>query len=78
MMRTTVNLDPELLAEIIEDTGEGNRGRALNKVLSEYLRRRKIDQLLALRGKLDIRDEWEKWEEEELEDMKRHDDYRGR
>jgi len=77
-MRTTVNLDPELLAEVLEDTGERDRGRALNKVMAEHLRRRKIEQLLSLRGKLDIRDEWEKWEEEELEDMKRRDDYRGR
>ena len=77
-MRTTINLDPELLAEVLEDTGEGSRGRALNKVMAEYLRRRKVDKLLSLRGKLDVRDEWEKWEEEELEDMKRRDDYRRR
>ncbi|HEV8575216.1 MAG TPA: DUF2191 domain-containing protein [Dehalococcoidia bacterium] len=78
MMRTTVNLDPELLAEILQDTGERDRGRALNKVMTEYIRQRKIEQLRSLRGKLDIRDEWEKWEEEELEDMKRRDDYRRR
>jgi hypothetical protein len=77
-MRTTVNLDPDLLAEILNDTGERDRGRALNKVMAEHLRRRKIEQLRALRGKLDIRDEWEKWEEEELEDMKGRDDYRRR
>jgi Arc/MetJ family transcription regulator len=78
MMRTTINLDPELLAEILQDTGERDRGRALNKVMTEYIRQRKIEQLRSLRGKLDIRDEWEKWEEEELEDMKRRDDYRRR
>lgn len=77
-MRTTINLDPELLAEILQDTGERDRGRALNKVMTEYIRQRKIEQLRSLRGKLDIRDEWEKWEEEELEDMKRRDDYRRR
>ena len=77
-MRTTVNLDPDLLAEILNDTGERDRGRALNKVMAEHLRRRKIEQLRALREKLDIRDEWEKWEEEELEDMKGRDDYRRR
>jgi hypothetical protein len=59
-MRTTVNIDSELLDEILEDTGEKNRGRALNKVMAEHIRRKKIKGLLALRGKLDLRDrsEW--------------------
>jgi Arc/MetJ family transcription regulator len=71
-MRTTVNLDPELLAEVVEETGERDRGRAVNAAMAEFIRQRKIERLLALRGKLDLRDDWEKWEEQELELEKEH------
>ena len=72
-MRTTVNLDDTLLAEVLEETGEKNRGRALNRVMAEYIQQKRIDRLLAMRGKLDLRsrDEWhDKDLELELEHLK--------
>lgn len=72
-MRTTVNLDPDLLAEVLEDTGERDRGRALNKVMAEYIRRRKIDKLLALRGKLDLNVKHDEWEEADLQAELEHE-----
>jgi len=72
MMRTTVNLDPELLAEVVEETGERDRGRAINRAMAEYVERKKIDRLLAMRGKLKLDIDWEKWEEEEMELEKEH------
>jgi hypothetical protein len=65
-VRTTVNIDPELLAEVLEDTGEKDQGRALNKVMAEHIRRKKIKKLLALRGKLNLRDRNE-WHELDLQ-----------
>jgi len=72
MMRTTVNLDPDLVAEVVEETGERDRGRAINKAMAEYVQRKKIETLLAMRGKLKLDIDWEKWEEEELELEKEH------
>ncbi len=71
-MRTTVNLDPDLVAEVVEETGERDRGRAINKAMAEYVQRKKIETLLAMRGKLKLDIDWEKWEEEELELEKEH------
>jgi hypothetical protein len=72
-MRTTLNLDGDLLEEVVKETGETNRGKALNQVMAEYIRQRRVNRLLAMRGKLDLRsrDEWhEKDLELELEHLK--------
>jgi Arc/MetJ family transcription regulator len=71
-MRTTINVDEKLLSEALKVTGERDRGRVVNQALDEMVRRRKIDRLLASRGKLDLKDNWEEWEEVELaEELKR-------
>ena len=60
-MRTTVNIDNDLLAEVVAETGERDRGRAINKAMAEFVRRKKMERLLASRGAFpDMRDrrEW--------------------
>ncbi len=60
-MRTTINIDERLLKEAMKETGERNRGRVVNQALDELVRRRKIERLLASRGKypdLIDRSEW--------------------
>lgn len=65
-MRTTLNIDEKLLAEVLCETGEKDKGKAVNAALAEFIRRKKLDKLLALRGKIDIEDKWEEWEEAEM------------
>ncbi|MEO7666260.1 MAG: type II toxin-antitoxin system VapB family antitoxin [Dehalococcoidia bacterium] len=67
-MRTTMDVNPELLKEALEMTGEKSRGKVVDKALEEMIRRRKIEQLIALAGagKIDFEGDWEKWEEDEL------------
>lgn len=72
MMRTTLDVDPELLERALAITGEKSKGRAVNRALEELVRRDAIERLLALRGKLDLKANWEKWEEEELEAEEEH------
>ncbi len=46
-MRTTVSIDPRVLAELVQATGARSRSAALNEAAEEYLRRRKLDALKA-------------------------------
>ncbi len=66
-MRTTVNLDGKLLEEVVSETGEKDKGRAINSVMAAFIRRRKIERLLAARGTFpDLVDRTAEWEEEEM------------
>lgn len=69
-MRTTVDIDPKLLEELVELTGEKSKSRALNKAAEEYIRRKRIDELRAMLGKIDLVDNWRELEELELEEMR--------
>ena len=58
-MRTTLDLNEELLDEVLKATGEKSKGKALNKAMEEYLRRHQLKKLLDLQGKLDLDlDDW--------------------
>jgi hypothetical protein len=75
-MRTTVDLDPELLAQLSEVTGETSPSRALNKLMAEAVRKKKLAKLKAdiesgaLIGTLI--DTWREDEKRELEDARRN------
>ena len=57
-MRTTLEIDPKLVAEAVKLTGEKNKGRAVSKALEEYIRRKKIEELRVSLGKLNLDDTW--------------------
>ena len=67
-MRTTFDIDPKILAEVVEATGEKSKSKAVNKVLEEYIRGIKIDELRAMAGKIQIDDVRE---EQRAADLKR-------
>lgn len=57
-MRTTVNLDNEKCKELMQITSAPSMSKAIQKALAEYIDMKRKKQLLALRGKLDIIDNW--------------------
>ncbi len=58
-MRTTLDIDEELLEKVVDATGEGSKSKAVNKALSAYVREIRMKRLLELRGKLDLDlDDW--------------------
>lgn len=58
-MRTTIDVDEHLLQEVVLVTGEVSKSKAVNRALEEYVRRVRIDELLASLGKLDLDlDDW--------------------
>ena len=58
-MRTTLDIDPELLEEAEKLTCEKSPSKAVNKALREYIRQSRVQRLLASLGKrpLDL-DDW--------------------
>jgi hypothetical protein len=64
-MRATLNIPDDLLSEVQKITGEKSKTKAITTAMKEYIRRKKIEELIALRGKIQIEYDWEK--EEELE-----------
>jgi hypothetical protein len=70
-MRTTLNIDEKLLEEVLCETGEKDKGRAVNAALAEFIRRRRLEDLRALRGTIDIEDNLDELERLELEKMRK-------
>ncbi len=55
-MATNLPLDPDLIARVVELSGERTKKAAVTRALEEFITRRKQKRLLDLMGKL----EWEK------------------
>jgi hypothetical protein len=64
-MRATLNIPDDLLSDVQKITGEKSKTKAITIAMKEFVRQKKIKQLIALRGKIKIDYDWEK--EEELE-----------
>ncbi len=55
-MRTTYDLNSELVEEVMELSGESSKSKAIEKALNEYVRRIKIAELRAMIGQMPIDD----------------------
>ena len=55
-MRTTLDIDKKLLDEVVEATGERTKSKAVNKIMEDYMRKIKIDELRAMLGKTELAD----------------------
>ena len=65
-MRATLNIPDDLLSEVQKITGEKSKTKAITVAMKEYIRQKKIKELIALRGKIQIDYDWEKEEEIEM------------
>ena len=70
-MRTTLDIDNRLLEEVAKTTGEKTLSKAVSRALEEFIRRRKIERLIELAGKIELVDNWRELEEIELQEMER-------
>ena len=69
-MRTTLNIDKDLLDSVVEVTGEKSKSKAVAAALSDYLRHQKnVAELKAIAGKVEIADNLRQLEAMELEDL---------
>jgi Arc/MetJ family transcription regulator len=53
-MRATITIDDHRLAELMDLTGAKHRTEAINRAIDEYVRREKLQRLLALAGNVAI------------------------
>lgn len=68
-MRVSLTLNDETLQELLEVTNTINMTQAVSTALNEYLRRRRLERIRALRGEVEIAsdEEIEAVEQGELE-----------
>ncbi|MBI4307938.1 MAG: type II toxin-antitoxin system VapB family antitoxin [Chloroflexi bacterium] len=57
-MRTTLDIDKEVLDEVVRLKGERGKSKAVTKALQDYVRRKKIEKLWSLAGRIDLVDNW--------------------
>ena len=62
-MRTSLNIDDDMLFDVMKATGKDNRSEAIRIALAAFLKQQKKNKILALRGKVDIEDNWQQLRE---------------
>ena len=68
-MRTTIDLDENLLEQVIEATGEKSKTKAVNKAMKEYVRQLHIKHLLSREETFDLNlDDWYEFRHMEHDD----------
>ncbi len=72
-MRATLNISDELVSEVQKISGEKSKTKAISVAMQEYVRQKKIKELLALRGKVKIDYDWKKEEKLEMEAQKKRE-----
>jgi Arc/MetJ family transcription regulator len=77
-MRTTLSLDAELIKELMSLTGAKTKTEAIHLAVSELVRRKKLEGLKALSGKVRLADNWREMEELELKAQETERHARGR
>ena len=55
-MRTTLDIDPDLLDSVVAATGEKTKSKAVNAALKEYIRRKHVQELIDSWGKIIVDD----------------------
>lgn len=68
-MRTTLEIDDELLDAVVRFTNEKNKSRAVSRALEEYLRKKAVEDLEAMAGHIEMVDNLKELEELELKEM---------
>ncbi len=64
-MRTTLTIDDNLIEEVVSLTKKKNRSEAIREAIAGFINQKKREQLIALRGNVDILDNIEELREQE-------------
>ena len=57
-MRTTLTIDDSQIQDLMQVTGRSSAVAAISQALDEYLRQSRKQKVLALRGQVQINDNW--------------------
>lgn len=58
-MRTTLNIDAELLDALMGFSKAASKSDAVNQAIAEFVRRRKLERLKQLSGELRLDENWD-------------------
>ena len=72
-MRATLNIPDDLVAEVQKISGEKSKTRAITIAMKEFVRQKKIKELIALAGKIKVEDVTETLENLEIKEMEEDD-----
>jgi len=53
-MRATITMEKDLLEKLLKETKAKTKASAVKLAINEYLRRRKVDKIRSLKGKLEF------------------------
>jgi Arc/MetJ family transcription regulator len=67
-MRTTIHIEDGLFTDLMRLTQATTKTQAVRDALKEFIRLRRKEELLALRGRLGIEDNWRQLRESEREE----------
>ncbi len=67
-MRTTLDIDAELIEEAVRLSGRRTKAAAVEAALREYVRLRRKEMLLGLSGRVLLEEDWRALREAELEE----------
>jgi Arc/MetJ family transcription regulator len=70
-MRTTLDLDENLVKELMAVTKAKTKTAAIHLAIREFIRRRRLEGLKALSGKIRLDLDWRELEEVERKDQER-------
>lgn len=59
-MRTTLSIDDHVMQALMQATGSSSPLEAVRVALQVYLQEQKLKKVIALRGKIQIADNWQK------------------
>jgi hypothetical protein len=65
-MRMTLDLNEKLIRELMDVTSAKTKTDAIHQAASELIRRKKLDQLKSLSGKIRLDLDWKKLEQTEI------------
>lgn len=71
-MRTTLDIDPEALAEALEATGERSRSSVVNLALRNLIRHKRIEEFRAVVGEIGLANNLNEIDELERDEEKEH------
>ncbi|MBV5341134.1 MAG: type II toxin-antitoxin system VapB family antitoxin [Deltaproteobacteria bacterium] len=77
-MRATLNIPDKLLDDVQSLSGEKSKTRAIVIAMEDFVRHRRMESLISLRGKVAIDYDWEAAEQEELRAAEEREKYNGR
>ncbi len=72
-MRATLNIPDELLSEVQRITKERSKTKAIVIAMQEFVRHQKVEELIAMAGKIGIEDVTGELEGLEMEEMEEDD-----